>query len=90
MENSLASHPLINQVVVRGTPDAIWGQRVVAYVVLNDSAQTSEAKLLSDLRDHVKQSLPAFCAPQQIVVLAEIPRMSLGKVDVQALPSLNS
>ena len=90
VENSLASHPLINQVVVRGTPDAIWGQRVVAYVVLNDSAQTSEAKLLSDLREHVKQTLPAFCAPQQIVVLAEIPRTSLGKVDVQALPSLNS
>jgi O-succinylbenzoic acid--CoA ligase len=90
VENSLASHPMVNQVVVRGMPDTTWGQRVVAYVVLNDSAQTSEANLLSDLRDHVKQSLPAFCAPQQIVVLAEIPRTSLGKVDVQALTSLNS
>jgi len=90
VENSLASHPIVNQVVVRGTPDTTWGQRVVAYVVLNDSAQTSEAKLLSDLREHVKQTLPAFCAPQQIVVLAEIPRTSLGKVDVQALPGLHS
>lgn len=90
VENSLASHPIVDQVFVRGMPDTTWGQRVVVYVVLNDSAQTSEAKLLSDLREHVKQSLPAFCAPQQIVVLAEIPRTSLGKVDVQALPSLNS
>jgi len=90
VENSLASHPMVNQVVVRGAPDTTWGQRVVAYVVLNDSAQTSEAKLLSDFRDHVKQSLPAFYAPQQVVVLAEIPRTSLGKVDVQALTSLNS
>ena len=90
VENSLASHPVVNQVVVRGMPDTTWGQRVVAYVVLNDSSQTSEVKLLSDLREHVKQTLPAFCAPQQIVVLAEIPRTSLGKVDVQALPSLNS
>ena len=90
VENSLSSHPLVNQVVVRGMPDTTWGQRVVAYVVLNDSSQTSEVKLLSDLREHVKQTLPAFCAPQQIVVLAEIPRTSLGKVDVQALPSLNS
>ena len=87
VENSLASHPIVNQVVVRGIPDTTWGQRVVAYVALNDSAQTSEAKLLSDLREHVKQTLPAFCAPQQIVVLAEFPRTSLGKVDVQALPS---
>ena len=90
VENSLSSHPLVNQVVVRGMPDTTWGQRVVAYVVLNDAAQTPEVKLLSDLREHVKQTLPAFCAPQQIVVLAEIPRTSLGKVDVQALPSLNS
>ena len=90
VENSLASHPIVNQVVVRGMPDTTWGQRVVAYVVLDDSNQTSEASLLSDLREHVKQTLPAFCAPQQIVVLAEIPRTSLGKVDVQALPSLNS
>jgi len=90
VENSLTSHPIVNQVVVRGMPDTTWGQRVVAYVVLNDSAQTSEVKLLSDLREHVKQTLPAFCAPQQIVVLAEIPRTSLGKVDLQALPSLNS
>jgi len=87
VENSLASHPIVNQVVVRGMPDTTWGQRIVAYVVLNDSAQTSEKKLLSDFRDHVKQSLPAFCAPQQIIVVAEIPRTSLGKVDVQALPS---
>ena len=90
VENSLASHPIVNQVVVRGMPDTTWGQRVVAYVVLNDSTQTTEAELLSDLREHVKQTLPAFCAPQQIVVLAEIPRTSLGKVDVQALPSLNT
>ena len=89
VEYSLASHPLVNQVVVRGMPDTTWGQRVVAYVVLNDAAQTPEVKLLSDLREHVKQTLPAFCAPQQIVVLAEIPRTSLGKVDIQALSSLN-
>ncbi len=89
VDNSLASHPIVNQVVVRGMPDTTWGQRVVAYVVLNDSSQTSEVKLLSEIREHVKQTLPAFCAPQQIVILAEIPRTSLGKVDVQALPSLN-
>jgi len=87
VENSLASHPIVNQVVVRGTPDTTWGQRVVAYVVLNDSAQTSEEKLLSDLREHVKHTLPAFCAPQQIIVVAEILRTSLGKVDVRALHS---
>jgi O-succinylbenzoic acid--CoA ligase len=90
IEKSLSSHVAVNQVVVRGTQDATWGQRVVAYVVLNDSTHISNEKLLSDLREHVKQSLPAFCAPQQVIVLSQIPRTSLGKVDVQALLSLDS
>ena len=90
IEKCLSSHTAVNQVVVRGIQDATWGQRVVAYVVLNDSTHISEVKLLSELREHVKQSLPAFCAPQQVIVLSQIPRTSLGKVDVQALLSLNS
>jgi O-succinylbenzoic acid--CoA ligase len=87
VEASLSSHPMIDQVVVRGTPDTNWGQRVVAYVVLNGSLNTSEESLLSNLREHVKHTLPAFCAPQQVIVLNQIPRTSLGKVDAQALPS---
>ena len=90
VENSLASHPTVDEVVVRGAPDATWGQRVVAYVVLNDSLDASDATLLSNLREHVKQTLPAFCAPQQVIVLTQIPRTSLGKVDLQALPIINS
>ena len=87
VEASLSSHPMIDQVVVRGTPDTNWGQRVVAYVVLIGSLNTSEESLLTNLREHVKHTLPAFCAPQQLIVLNQIPRTSLGKVDAQALPS---
>ena len=89
VENCLASHPTVDEVVVRGAPDATWGQRVVAYVVLNDSLDASDATLLSNLREHVKQTLPAFCAPQQVIVLTQIPRTSLGKVDLQALQIIN-
>ena len=87
VENSLTSHSVVKEVVVRGAPDTAWGQRVVAYVVLNDSLGASNAALLSNLREHVRQTLPAFCAPQQVVVLSQISRTSLGKVDLQALPS---
>ena len=90
VENSLTSHSVVKEVVVRGAPDTAWGQRVVAYVVLNDSLGASNAALLSNLREHVRQTLPAFCAPQQVIVLSQIPRTSLGKVDLQALPIINS
>ncbi len=88
VEKSLLTHPLVEQVVVRGTPDAQWGQQVVAYVVLDSAvSQTAPEALRAQLRDHVKQSLPAFCAPQKFVVVNDIPRTSLGKVDVPSLPS---
>jgi O-succinylbenzoic acid--CoA ligase len=88
VETSLLTHPLVEQVVVRGTPDAQWGQQVVAYVVLNSAAsQIAPQELRAQLRDHVKQTLPAFCAPHKFVIVNDIPRTSLGKVDVSSLPS---
>ncbi len=89
VESALLSHPAIRQIVVRGVPDAQWGQRVVAYVMLHDQEVLSSSESLrTELREHVKQTLPAFCAPQQIIVVSEIPRTSLGKVDLHALPSV--
>lgn len=87
VEYSLLSNPLVEQTVVRGISDDVWGQRVVAYVVLNKVAPSITAEFLrSQLRDHVKQTLPAFCAPQQVVIVTELPRTSLGKIDFSALP----
>lgn len=88
VERALLTHPTVSQVVVRGVSDAQWGQRIVAYVVLHGQQALSTPEYLrTELREHVKQTLPAFCAPQQIVVIGEIPQTSLGKVDIQALPS---
>ncbi len=88
VESALLTHPTISQVVVRGVPDAQWGQRVVAYVVLHDHEVLSSSETLrAQLREHVKQTLPAYCAPQQFIVVGDIPRTSLGKVDIHALPS---
>ncbi|TRZ74727.1 MAG: AMP-dependent synthetase [Actinobacteria bacterium] len=88
VESALLTHPAMSQVVVRGVTDAQWGQRVVAYVVLHDKGVLyASESLRTELREHVKQTLPAFCAPQQIIVVNEIPRTSLGKVDIQALGS---
>jgi O-succinylbenzoic acid--CoA ligase len=34
---------------------------------------------LDDIRSHVKETLPAHCAPRRLEVVSEIPRTSLGK-----------
>ena len=66
----------VADVAVAGRPDPDWGQRVVAFVVPDDRGAPS----LATVRDAVKERLPAFCAPREIVIVASIPRTALGKV----------
>ncbi len=73
VEQSLSSLPGVLQVCVAGAPDPEWGQRVVAWLV------TQRTISLDEVREHVKKSLPAYCAPKEIVMVSEIPRTPLGK-----------
>jgi acyl-coenzyme A synthetase/AMP-(fatty) acid ligase len=43
---------------------------------------------LDALRGHVKQTLPAYAAPRQLVVVDELPRTALGKVQRKLLADL--
>lgn len=82
IEAALATHPRIADVGVGGIDDPEWGQRVVAWVVAADS---SNPPSLAELREHVAKLLPAFMAPRSIVVVATLPRTSLGKLRRAAL-----
>ena len=82
VEAALADHPLVADVAVGGVADAEWGQAVGAFIV---PAERSNPPTLDALRAHVKESLPAHCAPRRLVVVAHIPRTALGKIRRQAL-----
>ncbi|MFA5775323.1 MAG: AMP-binding protein [Ilumatobacteraceae bacterium] len=82
VEAILGLHPRIDEVVVRGIPDARWGQQVVAWITINDDSELS----LPEIRDWVKQSLPAHCAPKLVHVVDSIPRTTNGKTDFKRLP----
>jgi acyl-CoA synthetase (AMP-forming)/AMP-acid ligase II len=74
----------VERVVVSGVDDAQWGQRVVAWIVSSNPV----APTLDEVRQHVKQQLPSFCAPSELRVVHEFPTTSLGKVDFQELKKL--
>lgn len=74
VERILRTHPAVVDVIVRGAPDPEWGQLVEAVVVTSGSAPT-----LDLLRDHVKESAPAFFAPKRLTLVDRIPRTALGK-----------
>jgi O-succinylbenzoic acid--CoA ligase len=76
VEARLGAHPAVAEVVVAGREDEEWGQRVVAFVVPRTTAGPPG---LDALRDWVKDELPPWCAPRELVLRRTIPRTALGK-----------
>ena len=74
IEQSLRTCALVQDVCVTGTDNPEWGQVVTAWVVSGSDRPT-----LKQIRNHVKETLPAFCAPRLLYFVNEIPRTSLGK-----------
>ena len=75
VEDAIRTHPAVTDVCVAGVTDPEWGHAVHAWIVTDDAAAIS----LDRLRDHVKQTLPAHCAPRALHVVEKIPRTNLGK-----------
>lgn len=83
VEAVLAGHPSVGEVVVVGSSDPEWGQRVVAVVVPGDG--TPDA---GTLRALVASRLGGPHAPRQFVMVEELPRLASGKVDRAAIRAL--
>lgn len=85
VENSINQITEINECVVKGIPDETWGQVVCAWIVLQNQNQPLS---LNDVRQHVRRTLPDYCAPKQIFIVDQIPRSALGKVRLSDLLNL--
>jgi O-succinylbenzoic acid--CoA ligase len=83
VEAALRTHPAVADVAVAGRPDPEWGERVVAFVV---PATGAPVPALDGLRAAVKETLPAYCAPKELVLVEALPRTALGKIQKHLLP----
>ncbi|GIH09862.1 fatty-acyl-CoA synthase [Rhizocola hellebori] len=84
VEELLAKLPQVREVAVIGVPDADFGQRLAAYLVLHPG-QRLEA---DEVREYVRHYLARFSVPRDVLFLEELPRTATGKVIPRVLRSL--
>ncbi|QIR36050.1 AMP-binding protein [Tolypothrix sp. PCC 7910] len=76
IEEVLRIHPDIQECAVVGVPDAEWGERVCAALVLQPQRQLT----LESFRSWAKEQLAVYKIPTRILTLEELPRNAMGKV----------
>jgi long-chain acyl-CoA synthetase len=76
VEEVILKHPAVVDVGVAGVPDAMSGEVVKAWVVL----QEGEALSLDELRAWCRESLAAYKRPAQMEIMNELPKTNVGKV----------
>ena len=81
LEHALLDHAAVAEAVVVAVPDARWGERPMACVVLRPGAAATADALLGSLEGR----FPKWWLPVGLVFLDEVPRTSTGKYDKKRL-----
>jgi acyl-CoA synthetase (AMP-forming)/AMP-acid ligase II len=76
VERILVEHPGVAEAAVVGLPDDTWGERVTGAVVARPGVEVDPDEVIRFCRDR----LAAYKCPKQVVVLPELPRNPMGKV----------
>jgi acyl-CoA synthetase (AMP-forming)/AMP-acid ligase II len=78
IEEVIGGHPSVREVAVVGVPDRVWGERIVAAVVLRGAPP--EAGLEREVTELCGRSLADYKRPKEVRILDALPRNALGKV----------
>ena len=77
VEQAIAHHPAVYDVVVAGRPSERWGMEVVAIVQLRDGLDAS----ITDLLEECGQRLARYKLPKDIIFVDQVLRSPAGKAD---------
>jgi malonyl-CoA/methylmalonyl-CoA synthetase len=84
IEDVLRSHASVLDCAVVGVPDAEWGDRVCAAIVLRPAAKLSA----EELRSFARERLAPYKVPKEIMLVEDLPRNAMGKVTKPAVREL--
>ncbi len=82
LESLMLEHPAVSEVAVISVPDAKWGERPRALVVLKNGVDASADELRLPVNRRVEEGhLSRYARLIQISFVAALPRTSVGKLD---------
>ena len=81
VELALEDNPEVSMAVVVEIPDPKWSEVGVAFVALTAGSEATP----EELRRECRARLANYKVPKQVVILDEVPRLSVGKVDRNGL-----
>jgi acyl-CoA synthetase (AMP-forming)/AMP-acid ligase II len=84
VEAVLLRHNDVFDAAVVGTPHGRWGEQVTALVQLREGATATE----DDLREHARGLISNYKVPKRFLLVTEIPRTPVGKIDYPANAAL--
>jgi len=84
VEEALYQHPAVLEAGVIGAPDNIYGEVVVAFVVLRAGTSAGE----EELREYARQRLSDYKVPERIYFISELPKGLTGKVQRRVLKEM--
>jgi fatty-acyl-CoA synthase len=83
LENALMSHPDVAEAAVVAVPDAKWGERPLATVVLKEGATADFETLRGFLAEEAK--IAKWQLPERWAIIEAVPKTSVGKFDKKVL-----
>jgi acetyl-CoA synthetase len=79
IEDCLIKHPAVSMAGVIGSPDAVRGEIVKAFIVLKPGV-APDVPLKEDIQNFVKTRLAAHEYPREIEFISELPLTATGKI----------
>jgi acyl-CoA synthetase (AMP-forming)/AMP-acid ligase II len=84
VETAITRHPAVADAAIVAAPDPVLGEAICACLVPGDARPPD----LPELRSFLADSLARHKLPDELAVVANIPRTKIGKVDRSALAGL--
>jgi fatty-acyl-CoA synthase len=81
LEVEIMAHEKVREAAVIAMPHERWGERPLACVVLVPDARLT----LDELHQHLAARVARWCLPDELAIVDEVPKTSVGKFDKKVL-----